>query len=29
MVVGASTLGFVGVLLAVPIAIIISIAMEE
>lgn len=29
MVIGASTLGFIGVLLAVPIAIIISIAMEE
>jgi predicted PurR-regulated permease PerM len=29
MVIGASTLGFIGVVLAVPIAIIISIATEE
>ena len=29
MLIGASTLGFIGILLAVPIAIIISIAMEE
>jgi predicted PurR-regulated permease PerM len=29
MLVGASTLGFIGIVLAVPIAIIISIATEE